>query len=154
MNQHLCSRRFESGFLSFNSLYLGFLHESLWLGILAVKVICTFNSLYLGFLHESATGRCCLTWITTASFNSLYLGFLHESTERIRAARQATSFQFPLLGISPWISSPYLDSNVANYIFQFPLLGISPWIGAIHAIGHEIMAFNSLYLGFLHESKC
>ena len=69
----------------FNSLYLGFLHESLhkrsqnpgdpaW----------TFNSLYLGFLHESKRCLFCSKPIRKPSFNSLYLGFLHESLLNLR----------------------------------------------------------------------
>jgi len=114
----------------------------------------TFNSLYLGFFHEShiddTLRACCAerlsipstwdfsmnplfasgpagfsrslsipsTWdfsmnlkkltsnttMTMRTFNSLYLGFFHESTQTDKNSTiTAITFQFPLLGIFPWI---------------------------------------------------
>ena len=113
------------------------------------------------------------------TFNSHYLGFLHESFGPTDSWLRNFSFQFPLLGISPWIHKYHSDSHpimylsipitwdfsmnqlelyrrvVAPYDFQFPLLGISPWIiidGPQQVNIHD-STFNSHYLGFLHESR-
>ena len=129
----------------------------------------------MNLLHASCLRR---RWMI--SFNSLYLGFLHESTPDVKVSASWQSFQFPLLGISPWIpdgagtwglslarafNSLYLgflhESHCSRIrldsftvYFQFPLLGISPWISMrTERADHTIwMTFNSLYLGFLHES--
>ncbi len=166
----------------------------------------TFNSLYLGFLHESAKSEETMT-LLFRPFNSLYLGFLHESQRDFKTEEEAKAyFQFPLLGISPWIEititvtgtlpatlsipstwdfsmnpiftfswivavphffqfpllgiSPWISGRQAaarNHKarnFQFPLLGISPWIERVclTSWGMRLGTFNSLYLGFLHES--
>ena len=76
---------------------------------------------------------CTARMATLEAFNSLYLGFFHESTSRktSRKARLENSFQFPLLGIFPWIIPP--DRGISRDYVRF--------------------TFNSLYLGFFHESR-
>jgi len=67
---------------TFNSHYLGFLHESSMVGTKGGFFTSTFNSHYLGFLHESWEARAIHNrYVIT--FNSHYLGFLHESSGRL-----------------------------------------------------------------------
>ncbi len=102
MNQQFSHIPLATQVASFNSLYLGFLHESQMPEKVGLIEKRSFNSLYLGFLHESHLGIMLLMG-GGCTFNSLYLGFLHESPvcSDNTASGEHFDFQFPLLGISP-----------------------------------------------------
>ena len=91
------------------------------------------------------------------TFNSLYLGFFHESNSCNKIILNSIYiFQFPLLGIFPWILT-----QVVGVHSNLPDLSIpSTWDFSMNhhtfgsrAVSH-IFSFNSLYLGFFHESRC
>ncbi len=89
-----------------------------------------------------------------ATFNSLYLGFLHES-DRVRSCAlvHVLCFQFPLLGISPWISCLAAHAYESCSCLSIP----STWDFSMNQVwgivqSSWLLTFNSLYLGFLHES--
>jgi len=119
---------------TFNSLLLGFLFESRWRRRSSIKRSLPFNSLLLGFLFESfymwsfKENQNFMLSIPSywdfslnpiklynaplrhkVTFNSLLLGFLFESNIPQGATiTTAYIFQFPLTGISLWISDwPY-----------------------------------------------
>ena len=91
-----------------------------WLGILSIPSTWDFS---MNLNGVSAAGCSLLP------FNSLYLGFFHESQRPPAASSSGGLFQFPLLGIFPWITTT----------LQF-------------CYTHGPRSFNSLYLGFFHES--
>ena len=165
---------------SFNSHYLGFLHESKSDRYSDDKQECFFQFPLLGISPWIPTNPTNPTNPVVPTFNSHYLGFLHESLCLLCLhCFHHTIFQFPLLGISPWIILLDSKGSLTAFNFQFPLLGISPWIHVIADIKKDptlqlsipitwdfsmnpymwavifpraITTFNSHYLGFLHES--
>ena len=89
-------------------------------------------------------------------FNSLYLGFFHESLMYMGTVGMHAylTFQFPLLGIFPWIWLLEVLSADQNFKLSIP----STWDFSMNRSDIVTVAditktaFNSLYLGFFHES--
>jgi len=118
------------GFLSFNSLCLGFFHASHLKARVNVTLISSFNSLCLGFFHASwgLSGR---EWENKWPFNSLCLGFFHASSVNYSWKRnQKMTFNSLCLG---FFHASHRTVNTKHKI-----------IGEI--------TFNSLCLGFFHAS--
>jgi len=57
--------------------------------------------------------------------------FSMNQKQRYSAYVDLICFQFPLLGISPWIDFEFEGLRRTGINFQFPLLGISPWIAIV-----------------------
>ena len=55
------------------------------------------------------------------AFNSLYLGFFHESIKRLEHRLHCSEdFQFPLLGIFPWIQGVSSDEAARKICLSIP----------------------------------